>query len=115
MHNHTPDRMQKIRLQVREADTALLELKRQLVENDDKYLNYLLRQVSNGLYDIEAFFLTPSKNERVTAPHTIAEESKLLDYAEFHLHHVVMPQLKAIQDLIAKFGPDVRPINEGKR
>jgi hypothetical protein len=40
-------------------------------------------------------------------PRTLAEESRVLDHAEFVLERIAAPQLKAIQDMVAKFGPKI--------
>jgi hypothetical protein len=36
-----------------------------------------------------------------------AEESRVLDHAEFVLERIAAPQLNAIQEMVAKFGPTI--------
>jgi len=56
--------------------------------------------------DLEASFVGILKTDR-TPPRTVAEESRVLDHAEFVLERIAVPQLKAIQDMVAKFGPKI--------
>jgi hypothetical protein len=51
-------------------------------------------------------FLGILKEER-TPPRSLSEESRVLDHAEFLLERIAIPQLKAIQDMVAKFGPNL--------
>jgi hypothetical protein len=72
-------------------------------------VNQLLQQASNWLDDVETLFLGILKQDRMP-PRSAAEESRVLDHAEFFLHRIAMPQLKAIQEMVAKFGPTVQSI-----
>jgi hypothetical protein len=84
-------------------------LKAQLAGNTDKYVNQLLQLASNWFDDVEVLWLGILKDER-TPPRTLAEESRVLDYTEFFLERFAVPQLKAIQDMVAKFGPNVQSV-----
>jgi hypothetical protein len=109
MHNETNERVQRIRSRVLAEKAALAELKAQLADNTDKYVKQLLQQASNGFDDVEVLFLGILQDERIP-PRTPAEESRVLDHAEFFLERVAVPLLKAIQDMVAKFGPNVQSI-----
>jgi hypothetical protein len=41
---------------------------------------------------------------------TLAEESIWLDHAEFILERIAVPQLKAVRDMVAEFGPNIQSI-----
>jgi hypothetical protein len=109
MHTETNERMERIRSDVRAGQAALSDLKTQLAANTDKYVNQILQLASNWFDDVETLFLGMLKQEQ-TPPRTLAEESRVLGSAEYFLHRMAIPQLKAIQKMVAKFGPSVRSI-----
>jgi len=109
MHTETTERVQAIQSEVLARKASLAELKVQLADDPDKYVKELLQQASNQFDDVEVLFLGILRDERVP-PRTLAEESRVLDRAEFFLQRIAVPQLKAIQDMIAKFGPNVQSI-----
>ncbi len=109
MHSQTAARVEKIKSRVLEGRTSLSQLKAQLSHNTDKHVNELLRQTAYWFDDVKSSFLGMMVKEQ-RPPRTLEDESYLLNQAEFFLERVVEPQLKAIQDMVAKFGPNVHPI-----
>ena len=106
MHSDTNERMEGIRSRVLAGMASISDLKGQLAGKADKYVNQLLQQASNAFDDVEVSFIGILKTDRM-APRTRAEESRVLDHAEFVLDRIAVPQLKAIQDMVAKFGPKI--------
>ena len=74
-------------------------------------MRQLLLQASNSFDDVEVSFLGILRQERIP-PRTLAEESWVLDQAEFVLERISISQLKVIQDMVAKFGPNVSFVSE---
>ena len=109
MHSETNERIQGIRSRVVAGKAEISGLKAQLEGNTDRYVNQLLQQASNWFDDVEVLWLGILKDER-TPPRTVAEESRVLDYAEFFLERIAGPQLRAIQDIVAKFGLNVQSV-----
>jgi hypothetical protein len=108
MHNETNARVQEIRSKVLAGKASLTELKAQLAGNRDRYVNQLLQQASNWFDDVEVI-LGILKDGRMPQ-RTPAEESRVLDGAQFLLKRVAVPQLNAIQDMVARFGPNIQSI-----
>ncbi len=106
MHSETNDRAQRIRSKVLAGKASISDLNAQITDN---YVKQLLQQASNWFDDVEVHFLGNLQHERIP-PRTLAEESRWLDYAEFFLERVAVPQLKAVQDMVAKFGPNIQSI-----
>ena len=106
MHSETNERLQIIRSEVAGGKTSISDLKTRLADNADRYINHVLQQGSNSFDDVELLFLGILKEER-TPPRSLSEESRVLDHAEFLLERIAIPQLKAIQDMVAKFGPNL--------
>jgi hypothetical protein len=72
----------------------------------DKYVNQLLQHTLIAFDDVEVAFIGILKDDRMP-PRTCAEESRVLDHTEFVLEQVAVPQLTAIQEMVAKFGPKI--------
>jgi len=109
MHAQTAERVRRIESRVLERTASLSQLKDQISGNSDKYIKDVLQLTANWLDDVEVLYLGILKKDRML-PRTLAEESWLLDQTEFFLEKVVVPQLKAIQDMVTKFGPNVQSI-----
>jgi hypothetical protein len=108
MHSETNDRIQRIRSRVLAERASISGLKTQLTGNTDKYVNEQLNLTSNWFDDVEVGFLGIFRDD--PRPRTLAEESWVLDQTEFFLERVAIPQLKAIQEMVATFGPNVRSV-----
>jgi len=108
MQSETIERMGRIRSRGEAGKAALAELKAQLADNNDKYIKEQVQRVANSFNDVEDF-LAILNDERMP-PRTSSEESRVLDHAEFFLEKITLPQLKAVQDLIAKFGANIQSI-----
>jgi hypothetical protein len=98
--------MEGIRSRVLAGMASISDLKAQLAGNRDKYVNQLLQQTLNAFDDVEVLFIGILRDDRMP-PRTLAEESRVLDHAEFVLERIAAPLLKAIQDMVAKFGPKI--------
>ncbi len=109
MRTETYDRVQSIRSKVLAGKASISDLNAQLADNTDNYVKQLLRQGSNWLDHVEALFLGSLQHER-KPPRTLAEESRLLDHAGFFLEKIALPRLKAVQDMVAKFGANIQSI-----
>jgi hypothetical protein len=106
MYGETNDRIQRIQSKILAGKASISDLKSQITDNNVKRL---LQQASNWFDDVAVLFLRELQHERIP-PRTLAEESKWLDHAEFFLERVAVPQLQAVKDMIAKFGPTIRLI-----
>jgi hypothetical protein len=109
MYSESEKRRNRIQSRVREGKVALLELEATLAGNSDKHVNDLLRQASNWLNDVEVSFLGMLAKDQ-QPPRTIQQEAFILDHAEFFLERVAMLQVKSLQDLVAKFGPNLQSV-----
>jgi len=78
----------------------------QLANTSDKHLNRLLQEMSNCFNDVEG--IVGILHEQRVPLRSLAEEMWVLDHAEFYLEKIAMVRLKAIQEIVAKFGPDVQ-------
>ncbi|MDA2929334.1 hypothetical protein MYX84_05205 [Acidobacteria bacterium AH-259-O06] len=99
---HVPERVEAIRSRVAAEMKSVSDLEA-LVK--DPYIRGQLQQVRNWLDDIEAFFLESLSREARTPE----EESTWLSHAEMTLH-LAARQRKSIQDLVAKYGPNITSI-----
>ena len=106
MHSDTNERMEGIRSRVLTGLASISDLKGQLAGKADKYMNQLLQHTLNAFDDVEVVFIGILNKDRMP-PRTRAEESRVLDHAEFLLERIAVPQLKAIQEMVAKFGPKI--------
>jgi uncharacterized damage-inducible protein DinB len=103
MHNETSERVQKIRSRVLAGKAAVADLHAQIT---DDHVKQLLQQVLNHLDDVEVLWLGNLQHEQRPL-RTIAEESRWLDQTEFFLERIALPQLEAVQEMVATFGPNV--------
>ncbi len=106
MHSQTNDRIQRIRSKVLAGKASISDLNAQITDN---YVKQLLQHASNWFDDVEVHFLKNLQHDR-KPPRTLAEESRWLDHAEFFLERVAVSQLKAVQDMVARFGPNIQSI-----
>jgi uncharacterized coiled-coil protein SlyX len=107
MHKQTAERIERLRSRASIAEASLSDLKEQLAANQDEWVNAQLKLAEGTLTDVEAFFIGTLKREE-HPPRTLAQEAYILNHAEYHLEKVVLPQIKAIKDMVTKFGPSVR-------
>jgi hypothetical protein len=106
MHSQTNDRIQRIQSKVQAGRASISDLGAQITDN---YVKQMLQRASNWFDDVDVYFLGNIRDER-TPGRTVAEESMWLDHAEFVLERIAFPQLKAVQDMVAKFGPNIQSI-----
>lgn len=106
MYGETNDRIQRIQSKVLAGKASISDLNTQITDN---YVKQLLQQASNWFDDVEVHFLGNLRHERIP-PRTLAEESRWLDEAEFFLERVAVSQLRAVQDMVAKFGANIQSI-----
>ena len=100
MQKEFEDGVRNLRSKVREERAILADLEGQL---KDSYMRQLIQRASYTLDDVENFFLGSLGRESRTP----AAESKWMDHAEFVFHQIAVPQRKHVQDIVAKYGPDV--------
>ncbi len=100
MHKEFQDRVRDLRSKVREERAILADLDGQL---KDSYVRHLIQRASYTVDDAENFFLGSLGRESRTP----AAESKWTDNADFVFHQIAVPQRKHVQDIVAKYGPDV--------
>ena len=110
MHSEMGEHMERIHSKVQIEKSMLSDLKAQLASNTDRYVNQLLRQASNWLNEVEVLYLGILKDERFP-PRTLAEETRILDQADFLLEKVTIPQLRTIQEMVTQFGLSVQSSN----
>jgi|ERR1700690_1663699 len=96
---HAPERVRAIRESAAANMRSVVDLEARM---QDPYFRGRLEQIRHGLEDVEGFFLGSLTRESRTP----AQECTWLDYAEIALA-IAVRQLKAIQDAVAKFGPNV--------
>jgi hypothetical protein len=112
MHTEIQQRMKQIQSRLDAGRASLSELKSQLADNDDECVKGVLQELSNKFSDVKDF-LAPLKHERMP-PRNLSDESTILDRAEFWLERIALAQLKALQDMVAKFGPGVQMATQGE-
>jgi hypothetical protein len=100
MQKEFEDRVRDLRYKVREERATLADLEDQL---KDSYMRQLIQRATYTLDDVENFFLGSLDQESRTPE----AESTWIGYAEFVFHHMAVPQRKQVQDIVAKYGPDV--------
>lgn len=103
MQKEFEDRIRDLRSKVRAERTILSDLEGRL---KDSYMRQLIQHVSYTLDDVENFFLGSLGRESRTP----AAQSKWIDHAEFVFYQIAVPQRKHVQDIVAKYGPDVMTI-----
>jgi hypothetical protein len=96
---HAPERVDAIRRTAAAKLKQVEELERQL---KDSYMLGRLKQVRHWFEDVENFFLSSLEKESRTAE----AEAQWLSGAEWALQ-MGIGQLKTIQDIVAKYGPNV--------
>lgn len=96
---HSPERVKAIRDSAAAYAQSVADLK---VQVKDPYLRGQLQQIRKWLNDLERFFLGSLSHESRTPE----QESAWLGNAETFLQKAVLPQLKSIQDAVAKYGPN---------
>jgi hypothetical protein len=106
MHSETNDRIKRIQSKVLAGKASISDLNAQIT---DSYVKEMLQRASNWFDDVEVHFLRSIQHER-TPLRTLAEESIWLDHAEFILERIAVPQLKAVRDMVAEFGPNIQSI-----
>jgi hypothetical protein len=107
MHNQTTDRLQKIRDDVNEGKMRLVNAAESF-RDPDPYVSNQLRRAGDALNDMDLYFRM--LDEKRTPPRSAAEEARILDHAQFMLQYIALPQVKAIEDLLSKFGPDLTTV-----
>jgi len=106
MHSETRERVERIRAKALAGKASVSDLNAQIT---DAYVKQLLKLASNWFDDVEVFWIGTLQRDRMP-PRSLAEESRWLDQAEFFLESIARPQLKAVQDMVAKFGPNLQSI-----
>jgi hypothetical protein len=109
MHIKTIERLEQVKIRVLRSKDSLSKLKALLSKNHDTYINELLRQASYWFDDMETDYFAMLAKEQ-NPPRTLQQEFFILNHAEFFLERVAIPQLKALQDMVDKHGPDLTTI-----
>jgi hypothetical protein len=96
------DRLQRIKVKVREERKLLSKLERTLINPD---LKQLLKPALHALDDVEGYFLDPKVIGN--PPRTSAEMAKWLGGAERVLHGAMLSRQRA-EKILKKYGPDAK-------
>jgi hypothetical protein len=87
----------------------LAEARTLLGDNDDKYVNGLVRQATFWLDDVENFFIAMLAKDNAP-PRTLPQESMITSHADFHLNQITLPLVNKIHDLVTQYGPNFKSI-----
>ena len=103
MHPETASRVKLIRSKVSAGRTALSELTKRLTDNQNKFVQHLLRRAAEPFDDLELHFLGLLESKSIPA-RGLSEELEIVSQAEFFLARIAQLQLWAIEEMIFKFG-----------
>lgn len=101
--------VESLRNTVITAKSELAKARTLLGDNDDKYMNGLIRQATFWLDDVENFFIAMLAKDDVP-PRTLAQESRITSHAAFHLNQITLPLVNNIHDLATRYGPNFKSI-----
>ena len=100
MQKESEDRVLDLRYKVREERAILADLE---AKYKNSYIMQLIQRTSWTLDDVENFFLGSLDRQSRTP----AYESKWIGNAQFVFYQIAVPQRKQVEDIVAKYGPDV--------